>query len=131
MAPAGLLRASGAAYYYLSILRAADMRRLCVMAVVGVSALVSAQTPPQRPVEWPYWGGDAAQTKYSTLDDITPANVRQLELAWTWTTVDKPMPDVRPGNMETTPVMIDDMLYVSTSFQQIAALNPETGQQLW
>src|ERR1700730_15631316 len=105
MAPAGLLRASGSAYYYLSILRAADMRRLCVMAVVGASALVGAQTPPQRPVEWPYWGGDGAQTKYSTLDDIQPANGGQMGPAGAWATVAKPDADFPTGNMETTPVM--------------------------
>jgi quinoprotein glucose dehydrogenase len=84
-------------------------------------------------VEWPHAGGDAAQTKYSIAADITPANVRELELAWTWQTIDQPMPehDVRPGGFQNTPIMIDGVLYLSTSFHRIVALDPETGAQRW
>jgi quinoprotein glucose dehydrogenase len=84
-------------------------------------------------IEWPHWGGDAGHTKYSTATDITPENVGQLELAWTWQTVDRPMVDhnLRPGGFETTPIMIDDVLYVSTSFHRIVALNADTGAELW
>ena len=83
-------------------------------------------------IEWPHWGGDAAQTKYSTAD-ITAANVRDLELAWTWQTIDRAMPehDIRPGGFENTPLMIDGVLYVSTSFHRVVALDAETGAQLW
>ena len=43
-------------------------------------------------------GSDAAQTKYSTLDEITPANVQRLELAWTWQTVDRAGPPRGPAH---------------------------------
>jgi quinoprotein glucose dehydrogenase len=103
------------------------------MVIVTSGALLGAQTPQQTLVEWPYWGGDAAQTKYSTAGDITPENVQQLELAWTWETIDRAIPehDVRPGSFETTPLMIDNVVYVTTSFHRIAALDAETGHQLW
>src|SRR5262249_58941190 len=39
--------------------------------------------------------------------------------------------DLRPGPFENTPVMIDDVVYLSTSFHRIVALNAETGAQLW
>ena len=107
--------------------------RLCVVLVVALRVIGSVDGQQQAAGEWPYWGADAAQTKYSSLDDITPANVHRLELAWTWETLDKLTlnPDLRPGALRTTPLMIDDVLYASTSFHQVAALNPETGQQLW
>src|ERR1700730_1866233 len=75
-----------------------SMKKLYAIAIVASSALLGAQSGQQGMVEWPHWGGDAAQPKYSTPGDITPANVRDLELAWTWKTVDEPMPDfdVRP-----------------------------------
>jgi quinoprotein glucose dehydrogenase len=43
------------------------------------------------------------------------------------------MPDakIRPGSFETTPLMIDGVVYVSTSFHRIVALDAETGRQLW
>ena len=62
-----------------------------------------------------------------------PDNASELALAWTWQTVDRPVPEynVRPGGFETTPIMIDDVLYASTSFHQVVALNANTGEQLW
>src|SRR5262245_20773986 len=109
------------------------IRRLCVVAValLGVIGSVDGQQPATG--EWPYWGADAGQTKYSALDDITPANVQRLELAWTWETLDKSMsnPELRPGALRTTPLMIDNVLYVNTSFDRIAAPDPDTGRQLW
>ena len=109
------------------------MKKLYAIAIAASSALLGAQSRQQGPIEWPHWGGDAAQTKYSTAGDITPANVRDLQLAWTWKTVDTPMPDfdVRPGGFETTPLMVDNVVYVSTSFHRIAALDADTGRQLW
>ena len=56
------------------------------MLVMASAALTIAQEP-QPLIEWPHWGGDTAQTKYSTASEITAANVRELELAWTWQTV--------------------------------------------
>ena len=39
-------------------------------------------------VEWPFYGGDQAGTKYSSLAEITRDNVRDLEVAWEWKTGD-------------------------------------------
>ena len=102
-------------------------------AAMVLSAVLVIAQGGQQPIEWPHWGADLAQTRYSTAADITPANVRDLELAWTWRTVDRAVPehDLRPGNMENTPIMIDDVLYVSTSLHRVAALDAETGAQLW
>ena len=102
-----------------------------VFVVLG-AALLSAQSRSQL-IEWPHYGGDAGHAKYSTASEITPDNVADLELAWTWQTVDRPIPEhnVRPGGFETTPIMIDDVLYVSTSLHRIAALDAETGAERW
>lgn len=113
------------------------VRRLArfVASLAGVltCALVfSAQSRPA-PIEWPYWGGDAGHGKFSRATDITADNFAQLQLAWSWQTIDRPMPEykLRPGAFENTPIMIDDVLYLSTSFHRIVALNAETGAQLW
>jgi quinoprotein glucose dehydrogenase len=105
---------------------------LCAVLLLASVASVATQQR-QRPIEWTHAGGDAAQTKYSTAADITAANVRDLELAWTWQTVDRPMPEhnLRPGGFQNTPLMIDGVLYVSTSFHRIVALDADTGAQLW
>lgn len=108
------------------------MKGSAAAAILASGVLLAAQGGSQI-IEWPHWGADAAQSRYSIADGITPANVRDLELAWRWQTVDRLMPeyDLRPGTIENTPIMIDDVLYLSTSFHRIVALNADTGAQLW
>jgi quinoprotein glucose dehydrogenase len=108
------------------------MKRLYALVIVALGGLLNAQTG-QPPIEWRHWGGDAAQTKYSAASDITTANVRDLQLAWTWRTIDRAVPEhnIRPGGFQTTPLMIDGVLYVTTSFHRVVALDAETGNQLW
>ena len=109
------------------------LRSVSAAAAIVVSAVLLIAQGGQQPIEWRHWGADAAQTRYSTAADISAANVRELELAWTWQTIDRPVADrdLRPGNLENTPIMIDDVLYLSTSFHRVVALNADTGAQLW
>ncbi len=83
--------------------------------------------------EWPYYGGDQGGSKYSSLADISAANVSKLTLAWGWSTGEKNLErfGTRPGNFQTTPIMIDNVLYLSTPYNRVVALNAETGAELW
>lgn len=86
------------------------------------SATASAQT-----VNWPVYHGNDDHTHYSTLSQITPANVRQLKVAWTFDTK-----DAFPGSeMQANPIVIDGVLYATTPKLQVIALNAATGQQIW
>jgi quinoprotein glucose dehydrogenase len=108
------------------------MRLLCALAIVSSTALLDAQGPPQAAIEWPYAGADQSQTKYSTAADITPSNAGRLALAWQWRPNESKRPDgALPGNFQGTPLMIDDVLYLSTSFNRVVALNADTGAELW
>ena len=93
----------------------ASQQRRTLFGVALVACSVATLAQRQAPsIEWRHWGGDAAQTKYSAATEITPANVRRLELAWTWQTIDTAMGEgVRPGGFETTPLMVDDVVYAS------------------
>ena len=51
--------------------------------MVGTATL-GAQDRAGEMVEWRYVGAEQSHTKYSSLDDISLANVDQLEVAWTW-----------------------------------------------
>ena len=84
-------------------------------------------------VEWPYYGGDQGGGKYSTLADVNRSNVSQLAPAWEWTTGERALEQygTRPGSFEVTPLMIDGVLYVTTPYNSIAALDAETGKELW
>lgn len=84
-------------------------------------------------VEWPFYGGDQAGTKYSPLADINRANVGRLAIAWEWKPAEDELPEfgTRPGTFQNTPLMIDDVLYVSTPYNRVVALDAETGAELW
>ena len=98
----------------------------CWLAVLAASAA----TPN---VEWPFYGGDQAGTKYSALTQINRQNVRNLKPAWEWRTGEKALDAYKttPGMFEVTPLMVDGMLYLSTPYNRVIALDPATGKQRW
>ena len=102
---------------------------LSTLVAVLVCGLVSAP----RAQQWPYYAGDQAATHYSPLDQITASNVSQLAVVWEWTPGEKPLPafGTRPGAFQNTPLMIDGVLYVSTPYNQVAALDAGSGRELW
>ena len=85
------------------------------------------------PVEWPYVGADQANTRSSPADQVTPTSVNQLEQAWTWRPEERARPEYGtvPGSFTSTPIMIDDTVYVSSNYNRVAALDAETGAERW
>ncbi len=86
--------------------------------------------------EWPSYGGDAGSTKYSPLDVIDETNVQDLQVVWTWQSVDYDRqaedPDVRFNSvLLATPLKVGNALFTSTNLGQAAAIDPVTGETLW
>ena len=109
-----------------------------VAAAAFVAALVAAapaaaQESAGGMVEWPYVGADQAASKYSPLADVDASNVDRLRIAWTWEPNELPNQEfrTRPGSFEVMPLMIDGVVYVSTMYTRVVALDAETGAQLW
>src|SRR5436305_3384673 len=75
--------------------------------------------------DWPAYGHDPGGTRYSPLKQITAANVARLRRAWTWHTGET------GRQFETTPIVVGGRMYVSTQLGRIAALEPETGKEIW
>lgn len=73
---------------------------------------------------WYSYGGDSGGTHYSTLKQITKANVGQLKEAWRFVTPD-------PGSTEATPLIVNGTMYVITPRQKVVALDAATGKQKW
>jgi len=103
-----------------------------LLAGLALAALLAA--PAQSPMqEWPAYAADQAATHYSPLTDLNRGNVSKLAVVWEW----RPDEDAiaqfgtRPGNFQNTPLMIDNVLYVSTSYNRVVALDAESGRQLW
>ena len=102
--------------------------------IVGPAANSVSQSPSAAAEQdWPFYGGDQAGTKYSPLADITRDNVARLSPAWEWATHEKAMRELgtRPGAFEVTPLMIDNVLYLSTPYNRVVALDADTGAERW
>ena len=110
-------------------------RRLwvCVLLLACPLALAPQAAGPARQVEWPYYGGDPGGSRYSPLADINSQNVQQLQPVWQWKHWETPLAEygTTPGSFENTPLMIGGVLYVTTPYNSIAALDAESGKELW
>lgn len=82
---------------------------------------------------WTHYGGDAAGTRYSALRQITPANVKQLKVAWTYHThaLETKTDLNEKAAFEATPILYEGTLYLSTPFDQVIALDPASGKERW
>ena len=104
-------------------------------ALAGVLGnLALAQTPTRGAmIEWTAYAADQRGTRYSAATDITPANVQELTPAWEWATgeKDRQQPYARPGQFTTTPLMIDNVVYLTTPYNRVIALDAETGREKW
>jgi quinoprotein glucose dehydrogenase len=77
--------------------------------------------------DWPQYGGGPEQTRYSTLTQITPANVGALKVAWTYDTQDA----FKGSEMQCQPVVAHGVLYATSPKLRVFALNAATGAPLW
>jgi len=101
---------------------------ILVVALSGAVVLGQGRDASKQ-VEWLYYGGDQGGMKFSTLADITPQNISQLKIAWQWKHSETPLEQYKtvPGFFESTPLMIDGVLYVTTPYNNIAAVDAERG----
>ncbi|QPC95989.1 membrane-bound PQQ-dependent dehydrogenase, glucose/quinate/shikimate family [Mesorhizobium sp. INR15] len=82
--------------------------------------------------EWQAYGRTNAGRRYSPLDQITPANVDNLKVAWTYHTGDIRGPnDPGEATYEDTPLMIDGTVYVCTPHNLVIALDAVSGKEKW
>lgn len=79
--------------------------------------------------DWPTYGGNQATQRYSSLTQITPANVKDLQVAWTAQVGDVPT-DTRWG-VQNTPLKIGNMVYVCGYLNKVVALDAATGEHKW
>ena len=87
-------------------------------------------------VDWPSYGGDNGSTKYSALNQINSENVSQLLTVWEWASPDNALvpniiqtegPMLRPGSFKSTPIVVDGIMYLPTTYGQIVSLDPSSG----
>jgi quinoprotein glucose dehydrogenase len=101
------------------------------MAIALGLGISSGAQPGAANGDWAHYSGDKGSSKYSPLSQIDASNVGDLEEAWRWT-ADPVHPEARPATgFKATPLVVDGIMYVPTSYSQVVALNPGTGEMLW
>ncbi len=82
---------------------------------------------------WNHYGGDAGGSRYSRAIQISNTNVSQLVPAWEYRTGDMTNRTnlMQYSASEGTPILIDDVLVFCTPFNEVIALNPGTGDEVW
>lgn len=94
------------------------VRSLLVLLSLPVMGAAWANT------EWPMYGRDHANQRFSPLDQINRTNVDRLEAAWRFDTG-------RIGSFQATPIVVDGLMYVSTPFNDVVALDAGSGELRW
>ncbi len=106
---------------------------LCLVVGMAFVSVAEGQAAKAGQVDWPFYGGDPGGTNYAGLTDINVRNVSRLHVAWTWRTGEAELPRYgsRPGMFEVTPLMIDNILYLSTPYNKVVALKAGSGEVIW
>jgi quinohemoprotein ethanol dehydrogenase len=74
--------------------------------------------------DWPSYGLDYAETRFSRLKQINAANAKDLGLVWSYN-----LESTR--GVEATPLVVDGIMYVTASWSIVHAIDVRTGKRLW
>jgi quinoprotein glucose dehydrogenase len=108
--------------------------QVSIMVVLTPLLLVALGQAPNQPStkkgEWPSYGGDLGNTRYSPLDQINAGNFSKLQPAWSFRTDHfGPRPEFK---LEGTPLMVGGTLYATAGTRRaVIALDAVTGELLW
>src|SRR3984957_2260563 len=109
----------------LAILSASFAPRLAALVYAfQIPGNASSGTSSEERRDWPAYGGAPENTHYSSLEQINRSNVKKLAVAWNFDTEEE-------GGLQTSPIIVDGVLYGITPTQKICALDAATGRLLW
>jgi quinoprotein glucose dehydrogenase len=106
------------------------MRR-SLLPLVPLYALLL--TPATAADGWPHYGGDAGGSRHSSARQLTPANVGRLKEAWRYSFGDlnARASVFKRASFQLTPILAEGRLLACSPFNEVVALDPGTGRQLW
>ena len=106
------------------------MRRSKLVFYISM-ALAVAAGDAQVALDWPAYGRDPGGTRFSPLSRITPDNVARLAVAWRYQTGEPDLDLGRQPSLQVTPIVVDNVMYISTPLGKVMALDPATGREIW
>ncbi|MCX7321936.1 MAG: PQQ-dependent dehydrogenase, methanol/ethanol family [Hyphomicrobiales bacterium] len=74
--------------------------------------------------DWPTYGLDYAETRFSKLDQINASNVKDIGLVWSYS-----LESIR--GVEATPLVVDGIMYVTAPWSVVHAVDTRTGKRIW
>lgn len=101
------------------------------LAAFALAAASCASPQSARDGDWPAFGRTHLGDRHSPLAQITPDNVAQLKVAWTYSTGEAAIETNEAPRLSTTPIVVDGVMYINTPLGKVAALDPLTGAQIW
>ena len=114
-----------------NFLRPAALGLLLLGAGIAAQAQTRIQVPYERirnssnePGNWLTYGGDYSAQRYSTLAQITPANVANLKSLWVYQ-------QAETVKWEVTPIVVDGVMFITERPNIVTALDAKTGRPLW
>jgi len=81
--------------------------------------------------DWMHWGNTTHGDRFAALDQITPENVTQLEVAWTFRTGELPESTGSGAEDQNTPLQVGDTLYYCNAYGKVFALDVDAGEPRW
>jgi quinoprotein glucose dehydrogenase len=102
-------------------------------ALLASGWMVLAVTNAQADTGWSQYGGDQGGQRHSSATQITPANVAGLRQVWSYSTgvLTRHAMASRKSAFENTPIFNEGKLFVCSSLQEVSAIDPGTGKELW
>src|SRR5215510_2683986 len=112
------------------ILRQLGFRVVPVAILIGASTIPMVGQSGAKKGEWPTYGADLGNTRYSPLDQITAENFSKLDIAWRFKTESLgPRPEYQ---FESTPLMVRGVVYSTAGTRRaVVALDAVTGELMW
>ncbi|MGB3624234.1 MAG: PQQ-dependent dehydrogenase, methanol/ethanol family [Henriciella sp.] len=99
----------------------ADTENAAGTAAVDDARLMAAADTP---ADWLTYNGTYDEQRHSGLTGITKENISELAPAWVY--------DLQTGRgIESTPIVVDGVMYLTSSWSVVYALDPVTGEELW
>ncbi len=109
----------------MSIPRALTWLPMILAGVLAAAGVRAQSLDGATGDDWLHHGGTQSAWRYSALDQINTDNVARLVPAWFYQTGDY------VDGLQSTPIVVDGVMYLSTNSNHVIALNAATGEQLW
>lgn len=111
------------------------LRRMFFLSLLIVFAALTVADAQKQKLsgDWSAYGRDAGGLRFSPLDQINRGNIAKLKNAWTYRTGAEEVKAAGAKNaaFESTPILVDGLLYLTTPYSRVIALDPATGAEKW